>query len=110
MKVSSLTLFLLTPMILTPAPRAWAQADGTVSARKVVSKVTPAYPRLARTMNLSGAVRVEVLVSANGTVKSVEVKGGNPVLAQAAQDAVRQFKWEKTDHETTELVEFNFTP
>jgi hypothetical protein len=38
------------------------------------------------------------------------VKGGSPVLAQSAQNAVRVWKWEKADHETTEQVECYFSP
>jgi TonB family protein len=87
-----------------------AQAGQTETPRKVANKVIPTYPPLARTMNLTGTVRLEVLVLANGTVKSVQVKGGNPLLAQTAQDAVRTWKWEKSEHDTTEAVEFKFAP
>jgi len=43
-------------------------------------------------------------------VKSIQVVGGNPLLIQSAQNAVRDWKWEKAEHETTELVEFRFHP
>lgn len=88
----------------------WAQSDSSETARKVTNKVIPTYPVLARPMNLSGTVRLEVLVLPNGSAKSVLVKGGNPLLAQVAQDAVRGWKWEKSEHDTTELVEFKFSP
>jgi len=65
---------------------------------------------LARTMNLSGTVKLEATVAPNGSVKSVDIKGGNPLLAQSAQSTVRDWKWEKADHETTELLEIRFTP
>ena len=61
-------------------------------------------------MKLSGTVKLDVLVEPAGNVKSVQVKGGNPVLAQSAQNAVRGWKWERADHETTEHVEFYFNP
>ena len=61
-------------------------------------------------MNLSGTVKLEVWVQASGSVKSVQVKGGNPVLAQSAQNAVRVWKWEKADHDSTERVECYFSP
>ena len=76
----------------------------------MVNRVVPAYPAIARSMNLSGAVKLEVLVQPNGSVKLMQVKGGNPLLAQSAQSAVHGWKWEKADHETTELVEFHFNP
>lgn len=80
------------------------------SARKVVNKVVPMYPQTARSMNLSGTVKLEVLVQASGSPKSIQVKGGNPVLVQSAQYAVHGWKWEKAEHETTEMVEFHFNP
>jgi len=61
-------------------------------------------------MNLSGTVKVEVLVSPSGVAKSIQVKGGSPVLAQSAQEALHSWRWEKADHETSELLEFNFKP
>jgi TonB family protein len=87
-----------------------AQDDQTTGTRKVVNKVVPAYPAIARSMNLSGTVRLEALVLANGTVKSVQVKGGNPLLAQSAQNAIQGWKWEKAEHDSTEQVEFRFNP
>jgi len=87
--------------------RAQETSDGT---RKVVSRVTPQYPAIARTMSIRGSVKVEALVAPNGTVKSLDVKGGHPVLAQAAQIAIRQWKWEPSPHETTELIEIKFNP
>jgi len=43
-------------------------------------------------------------------VKSVEVKGGHPLFVQAAQNALREWKWEPAAHETDEIVELRFTP
>jgi hypothetical protein len=51
-----------------------------------------------------------VLVQSSGEVKTIQVKGGNPLLVQSAQAAVRAWKWEKAEHESTETVEFHFTP
>ncbi len=86
-----------------------ALAQGTdESARKIKTKVQPAYPELARRMNLAGMVKVQVVVSANGTAKSMKPIGGNPVLIEAATDALKKWRWE-AGSETTELVEFRFT-
>jgi outer membrane biosynthesis protein TonB len=65
---------------------------------------------MARPLNLSGTVKLEALVLPNGNVKSIQVVGGNPLLIQSAQNAIRDWKWEKAEHETTELVEFRFHP
>ncbi len=85
-----------------------AQVEEVTGARKVVSQVSPAFPPLARTMNLTGAVRLMVVVEPSGSVKSVQERGGSPVFVQAAESAVRAWKWEKRDHETTESVEVRF--
>jgi TonB family protein len=87
-----------------------AQSAESQSARKVVNKVFPAYPAMARGMNLAGTVKLEAVVLANGSVKSIQVKGGNPVLVQAAQHALREWKWAKSDHDSTEMLEFRFNP
>lgn len=82
----------------------------TQSNRKVLERVAPAYPELARRANLSGLVRIEATVRPNGTVKETRVAGGNPVLCGAAVDAVRKWKFEPLASETTELIELRFQP
>jgi protein TonB len=88
----------------------FAQQDDPESNRKVVTKVLPIYPELARTMNLKGSVRVDALVAPNGTVRSIQVMGGHPVLAEAAEHAVRKWRWQPAAHETREPVEVRFDP
>ena len=77
------------------------------SARKVKTKVNPQYPELARRMNITGAVRLELLVAPNGQVKAVKTLGGHPLLIDAAQSAVKQWKYEP-GQEGTEVVEIRF--
>jgi TonB family protein len=87
-----------------------AQDEPSPARRKVVSKLEPAYPPIARTMNLRGSVKVEAVVGANGKVKSVAVKGGHPLLAQAAENAVQHWRWEPAAHESKEVVDVAFDP
>jgi TonB family protein len=97
--------------VFTLAPSSLlAQDDQTEGSRKVMNKVMPTYPSVARTMGIRGSVKVEVQVAPNGTVKSVEVKGGHPMLAQAAADAVRKWKWVPATRETKEPVIVKFDP
>ena len=105
----AVALFVLASMLLFTPKHARAQ-ESTDGSRKVVNKVVPQYPGLARSMNIRGVVRADVLVAPNGTVKSVEVKGGHPLLAQAAQDALHQWKWEPAPRETHETIELRFNP
>jgi TonB family protein len=80
------------------------------SKRRLVGHSAPAYPSLARSMALQGVVRVEAVVFPDGSVKAVDIKGGHPVLAQAAANAVLKWKWEPAPHESHEAVEVKFSP
>ena len=87
-----------------PSP-VFAQED---MSRKVKVRVQPTYPDLARKMSISGTVKIEVVVTASGLVKSTKVLGGHPVLVSAANDAVKRWKFEPAATETTSVVEVKF--
>jgi protein TonB len=76
--------------------------------RKIKSKTVPAYPALAREMRVSGKVKIEVVITPDGHVRSTKVVGGHPLLVQACQDAVKEWKFLPAPEETTQIVEFNF--
>jgi protein TonB len=78
--------------------------------RRVKSKVPAVYPELARKMNLAGTVKVAVVVAPNGTVKEAKVVGGHPVLANAALDAIRKWRFEPAAGESSGIVDFKFEP
>jgi TonB family protein len=61
-------------------------------------------------MNLAGSVKVQVVVAPNGTVKEAKIVGGHPVLANAALDAVRKWRFEPATGESTGIVDFKFEP
>lgn len=85
-------------------------AQQSAAPRKLVERPAAPYPPLARSMALQGIVKVEALVAPDGSVKNVEIKGGHPVLAQAAVNAVRRWKWESAAHDSREVVEVKFSP
>jgi TonB family protein len=87
-----------------------AQNNDTEIIRRAKSKVQPEYPELARKMNITGTVRVQVVVSPNGTVKDAKVVGGHPVLAGAALEAVRKWRFEPAPGESSGVVDFKFEP
>lgn len=99
-------LFLACALVLSPV-RSRGQ-EASEGSRKVLNRVSPQCPEIARRMRITGVVKAEVLVSPNGTVKKVEIKGGHPLLAQAAQTALLKWKWEPAPQETRELVEIKF--
>lgn len=78
------------------------------SKRKVKIKTTPAYPDLARRMNVTGKVKIEVVITPDGRVKATRVIGGHPLLVQACQDAVKEWKFIPAPEETTQVIEFDF--
>ena len=87
----------------------FAQSGSTdESKRKVKTRVTPVYPELARRMNVAGKVKIEVVISPDGRVKTTRVVGGHPLLVQACQDAVKEWKFAAAPEETTQIVEFEF--
>jgi TonB family protein len=78
--------------------------------RRAKSKVEPVYPELARRMNITGVVKVQVVVAPNGTVKEAKVVGGHPLLANAALDAVKKWRFEPAQAESSGVVDFKFEP
>jgi len=63
-----------------------AQEGTAVGGRRLMEKVAPVYPALARRLNLEGVVKLRVTVSPDGAFKQSEVVGGNPVLAKPAEE------------------------
>jgi TonB family protein len=78
--------------------------------RKVKSRIAPTYPDIARRMNITGTVKVMVVVAPNGNIKTTKVVGGHPLLVTAAVDALKKWKFEPAADETTGTVEFKFSP
>jgi TonB family protein len=78
--------------------------------RKILDKVVPAYPQLAKRTNLTGVVKLEVVIRPNGTVKSARPLGGNPVLIDSAIEAVQKWRFEPAQQQTLEIVQVRFEP
>jgi TonB family protein len=78
--------------------------------RKIKSQSPPVYPELARRMSITGVVKIQLKVDKSGAVKEMKLVGGHPVLANAAMDAIRKWKYEPGPEDTTGIVEIRFTP
>ena len=105
--ISVFLLLVCTGLLISSAS---SGAQQSLSTRRLLLRTAPAYPEIARSMALQGAVRVDALVAPDGSVKDVAIKGGHPVLAQAAANAVRHWKWEASARESHEVVEVKFSP
>ena len=86
-----------------------ATAQDADAHRKIRSKVVPEYPDLAKRINLTGKVKIEATISADGRVTTTTTIGGSPVLASAAVDALKKWRFEPASKDTTEIFEFEFS-
>lgn len=84
-------------------------ASAQESHRKLLVRVNPEYPETLRAAQIGGAVRLSVTVSASGAVTQVEVRGGNPILAEKAQQAVAKWKFAPAASQTVEEIRISFS-
>ena len=111
MRVSRWTKFAATAIVavVLAGASAFSQTGSTdETKRKVKSRTAPVYPELARRMNVSGKVKIEVVIAPDGRVKTTRVVGGHPLLVQTCLDALKEWKFVSSSEETTQIVEFDF--
>ena len=94
---------------LLPRKATGQDASSEDSKRKVRTRVLPEYPPLAKQMNVTGKVKIEATIAADGRVVSTRVVGGSPLLVNAALDALKKWRFEPAPKDTTEIVEFEFS-
>jgi len=81
-----------------PRPRQTGpiRVGGNVQSARILNRVQPTYPPLARQTRISGTVRLHAIISKDGTIQQLEVISGHPLLQQSALDAVRQWRYQPT--------------
>jgi protein TonB len=72
------------------------RVGGNVQAARIINRIQPVYPPLARQTRISGTVRLHAIIGKDGTIQQLEVMSGHPLLQQAALDAVRQWRYQPT--------------
>jgi TonB family protein len=72
------------------------KVGGNVQATNLVKKVNPVYPVDAKTAKIQGKVTLTVTISKEGKVENIQVASGDPILAAAAVEAVRQWEYRPT--------------
>lgn len=87
---------------------AGAQAVNDEGKRRLKTKSVVTYPEIARRMNISGKVKVEVVIAPDGRVRNARVIGGHPILVQSCLEAVKDWRYEPAGEETTQIIEFEF--
>ncbi len=87
-----------------PRPGIIRRSEG-VQGGLLVNRVEPQYPSVARTARISGTVELRAIIGRDGRVRSVEALSGSPLLAAAAEIAVRQWRYRPTllDGEAVEV-------
>lgn len=81
---------------LSTAPPTRIRIGGNVLKAQIDHKVSPIYPEEARTAKIEGTIVLHVVIGTDGAVKEAEYVSGDQVLAQAAIDAVRQWRYRPT--------------
>jgi TonB family protein len=108
-----------SPPLAKPPARSVVSAADRVqlspqTAQSVRVSVPPNYPLLARQMKVQGAVNLQALISRDGTIQELQVLSGPAILADAAREAVRQWRFKPylqngVPIETEARITVNFT-
>jgi periplasmic protein TonB len=101
------------PKVATPQRVRVSQG---VSQGLLVKKVQPTYPPLARQARIQGQVILQAEISKDGSIENLRLISGHPMLAPAAIDAVKQWRYkpymlngEPVAVETTVMVNFTLS-
>ncbi len=63
---------------------------------KVIRRVQPIYPPLARSARIQGSVEFTAIIGKNGVIENLQPVHGHPLLVNAAKDAVLQWRYRPT--------------
>jgi protein TonB len=96
----------------SPAPKTLNLSSG-VTAGNLIAPIRPEYPAIAKAAHVEGTVVVDAIISRTGTIESIRVLSGPPMLQRAAEDAVRQARYrpfllngQPTEVQTTITINF----
>ena len=78
--------------------------------RRLITRIEPDYPETLRQHGIGGTVRMQVVIAASGSVKAVELRGGNAALGEAAVAAVKKWRYAPAGSETQTEVSISFEP
>ena len=77
-----------------PNPSAANTTKQFVAPARLIKRIDPIYPLEARQRVVQGAVVMKATIAADGTVKNFKITNGDPILRNAARDAVTQWRYE----------------
>ena len=79
--------------ILRPEPEAKPRPVSVMMEGNLIHRIEPPYPMIAKQIHLQGTVVLRAMVGADGAIDQIQVISGHPILAQAAREAVRQWRY-----------------
>jgi protein TonB len=100
--------------VARPAAPVVAPATNAAERQRLAEAIPPSYPPLAQHMNVQGSVVLQALIAADGTVQNLHKLSGPEILAAAAQQAVRNWRFKPVYQngqavETKATITVNFT-
>src|SRR5262245_58130362 len=106
-----------TPVIkptATPAPDNVVRLTSKLTQGRVLRRVEPLYPAIAKQARIQGSVQVQIDISVTGAVDNVTLLSGNPLLRDAALQAAKQWLFIPTELNgkpvrAIGVITFNFT-
>lgn len=106
-----------TPVVkpaATPAPDTVVRLTSRLTQGRVLRRVQPPYPVIARQARIQGSVQVQIDISEDGAVTNVTLLSGHPLLRDAALQAAKQWQFIPTELNGQRvraigLLTFNFT-
>jgi periplasmic protein TonB len=84
------------PPTVPTAPSGPIRVGGDVQMAKLLKKIIPEYPALAKAARVSGMVRLLGVIAKDGTIRNLQLVSGHPLLARAALEAVKQWVYQPT--------------
>ncbi len=83
-----------------PPPKAAApkriRVGGSVEQARLIFQPKPEYPPLAKMARIQGTVKLEAVISKDGTIQDLKVLSGHPLLVKSALDAVQRWRYQPT--------------
>ncbi len=83
----------MKPPDVTPARIA---VDSEIQAAKLLVMIQPSYPAIAKQARIQGAVRMTAVIDRNGNITEIQILEGNPLLVEAARNAVAKWRYSPT--------------
>jgi TonB family protein len=98
----------LSPRLFGVARIITLEGANSTSERKVLQHPEPDYPAMAAKISLHGTVKFQIWIAPDGAVRRMTCLGGHPLLAEAAEKAIKKWMYETAPNETSQVVTVTF--